>query len=169
MNHSKGFTLIEMMIVVIIIGILAAIAIPSYNEYYRKKDRSVAQSEMMKLATELERHRAKNFTYRGFDAGYIYTGVTGANYNTGSATLSVPIDSEAKKYNIRIVSTNNQLLTHRDADGFAWTIIATRRDMEKQAQNYDLMMKSDGTRCMTKTANQVTAYGSCGTDNSETW
>lgn len=169
MNHSKGFTLIEMMIVVIIIGILAAIAIPSYNEYYRKKDRSVAQSEMMKLATELERHRAKNFTYRGFDAGYIYTGVTGANYNAGTATLSVPIDNEAKKYNIRIVSTNNQLLTHRDADGFGWVILATRVDPAAQAQNYDLVLRSDGLRCMTKVANRVTSFLNCGTTDSETW
>lgn len=167
MNHSKGFTLIELMIVVIISGVLMAIAIPSYNEYYRKKDRSLVQQEMLKIASELERHRAKNFSYKGFDVSYLYKGINHAVYSVNA--VSVPIEQADKKYDIRIVAGNNQLLTHRDADGFAWTIIATRRDMEKQAQNYDLMMKSDGTRCMTKTANQVTAYGSCGTDNSETW
>lgn len=67
----RGFTLIELMIVVVIIAIFAAIAIPSYQQYVMRANTSMAQQEMQKIAEQLERHKAKNFTYRGFDPNYI--------------------------------------------------------------------------------------------------
>ncbi|WP_139033115.1 pilin, partial [Acinetobacter baumannii] len=54
MNAQKGFTLIELMIVVAIIGILAAIAIPQYQTYIAKSQVSRAVSESGSLKTVIE-------------------------------------------------------------------------------------------------------------------
>ena len=61
--NQKGFTLIELMIVVAIIGILAAIAIPQFAAYRTKSYNSAAQSDLRNVLTVLEAYYADNQEY----------------------------------------------------------------------------------------------------------
>ncbi len=63
MKLLRGFTLIEMMITVAIIGILASIAYPSYNEYVLKSRRAAAQADLTELSQWLERQFTANMSY----------------------------------------------------------------------------------------------------------
>ncbi|MBW2622799.1 MAG: prepilin-type N-terminal cleavage/methylation domain-containing protein [Deltaproteobacteria bacterium] len=95
-RSQKGFTLIELMIVVAIIGILAAIAIPQFNSYRRKAQDSAAKSALKNLATAQENYYATENTYtatRGNLSGWtvesnVAVTIAGANLTGWSATAS---------------------------------------------------------------------------------
>ena len=65
MRASRGFTLIELMIVVGIIAILAAIAIPSYSEYVRRSRITEAVSALSGMRVQMEQYFQDNRTYAG--------------------------------------------------------------------------------------------------------
>ncbi len=66
-NRFKGFSLIELMISVAIIGILAGIAYPSYSEYVLKGKRGDAKAALLSVQLAEEKYRANNIRYATFD------------------------------------------------------------------------------------------------------
>jgi type IV pilus assembly protein PilE len=77
---SRGFTLIELMITVAIIGILAAVAIPAYTDYVIRGQLSSAATGLSTLKAQMEQHFQNNRTYEtvGTGAGARVTPCAGA-------------------------------------------------------------------------------------------
>lgn len=62
-TNRKGFTLVELMIVIAIVAILVALALPSYGRYVRKANRGEAQQLLLNWANNQELWRANNASY----------------------------------------------------------------------------------------------------------
>lgn len=88
MKHSnRGFTLIELMIVVAIIGILAAIAYPSYDEYVKRGNRTEGQAFLSDVAARQERYFSQNNAYITAVANIAKLGLSSASSPTGKYTV----------------------------------------------------------------------------------
>lgn len=197
MKKTHGFTLIELMITVVVVAIIAAIAVPSYQQYIERKDLAIARQEALRIAAELERFKAKNFSYKGFDASYLYTyestdaggnSTTASYYNKTTGQLLLPLGSTSStaKYTLTLANggTGHKPLTivkgadgqetadSASVNGLSWVMSLERaKDSDgepKQPRNYDLLLSSTGIRCMTKVKDVVTGYVNCGS-YSESW
>src|SRR5690606_41918639 len=124
MQDSKGFTLIELMIVVVILAIIAAIAIPNYQETVRKNKEAKAQQEILKVAEQLERYRARNFNYRNFTA-------TNVQLPAGYSLNIYDLDSTTKELTDGV-------------QGRGWYIKVTP---DINPKNHYFLMGSNGLKC----------------------
>lgn len=164
MLKSKGFTLIELMLVVIIVAIFAAIAIPSYQAQIRRSDIAAVQQEMLKLTEQLERYKSRNFSYHGFDPKYLY------GQTTAMSSIDFPSSSN-KKFTLDLidisVSTPTTLLSTASGLGQKWAIKATPTNTSSYST---LLITSEGIRCKNKTSSMVTNTSCNTTENgSESW
>lgn len=109
MKKQRAFTLIELMIAVVIVGVLAAIAIPSYQDSVRKSRRSDAKGALLGLANALERHFTINNSYcdAGGTGGASLTDCGTSTNDTGSPSIyaiQVPVDGGTAYYNLTITA-----------------------------------------------------------------
>lgn len=87
-RRLAGFSLIELMIVIVIVGILAAIAYPAYARYVQRTHEAEAQGQIMELASALEAHRAKNFSYSGANLSTLAPELNNNPHYTANLALS---------------------------------------------------------------------------------
>jgi type IV pilus assembly protein PilE len=102
MKHTvqKGFSLIELMIVVTIIGIVAAIAYPSYQGVVADGYRGTGQADLLAFASAMERHHSGSFSYEGAGNGGSNTGAP-AIFTTYSPSSEPQTN---KRYDLTIVA-----------------------------------------------------------------
>jgi type IV pilus assembly protein PilE len=100
LKSISGFTLIEVMIVVAVIGILAAIAIPNYNEYIRRSHRAEAKNFLQAIAQRLEQNYSLSGSYNTTQAG---VAIVPADFIAATGMSQVPLGGAAR-YNISFVA-----------------------------------------------------------------
>jgi len=120
--RQQGFTLIELMIVVAIIGVLAAIAYPSYQRYVIKTKRTDMMTEMQNIASQIESRKLAQGSYTNTG-----TGLNGSFPRSGTAL-----------YTITLAPTP---LTER------WTITATPVSSSQMANDGTLTLNAQGLKC----------------------
>ena len=87
-NRSQGFSLIELMIAVAIIGILAAIAIPMYSDYVTRSRRADGQASLMQVAQDLERCYTQFSKYNDNNCSVVNSGVVSETSDQGFYGIS---------------------------------------------------------------------------------
>ena len=140
-SPTKGFTLIELMVVVVIVAIFAAIAIPSYQAMVRRGQAAQAQDQLQQIAMALDKHKSRNFSYEGF------------NIPTDLTVLPKGSTGSAVKYNFNLVA---------GATGQTWVLTAESKD----TRNYSYLMTSTGLRCKNTTWNNINTT-TCGAGHEE--
>jgi type IV pilus assembly protein PilE len=126
MRMQRGFTLIELMVVVMVIAILAAIAIPNYLEHSRKGRRADAVRAMGEFQLGLERWRAENPSYANCSpspcgSGTYPTAPTSEFYTVPSGGIT----ASATAYSITLQPTGKQ------AGDRCGNLVGTNDDQQK--------------------------------------
>ena len=132
-NKDKGFTLIEMMIVVALIGILASIAYPSYQSYVIKTNRADMMSEMQNIASVIESRKLAQGSYSDISSS-IKTEFAIEYPRQGGALYDVTI-------NPIILTPPNNILTDK------WIITAIPKANSQMAADGSLSLNYRNVKC----------------------
>lgn len=131
---TAGFSLIELMVSVAIVGILVSVAFPAYQSFIKTGARSAAQADLMSFAAAMERHKAATFSYKGAASGGGNTGAPQVFH--AHSPSSEP--STSKKYTLTIDSVT--------ASGTGYVLKASPVSGGSQAGDGAIFFYSDGRK-----------------------
>lgn len=121
----QGFTLIELMIVVAIIGILAAIALPAYQDYTKRTHVSEGLTLAGGLKTAVSEFHASNGRFANGSSANTSYGLAAAASITGNAVSSISVGSGGVitvRYNTKVDTTSKTVLVTPTANGTGGSI-----------------------------------------------
>lgn len=100
-RHMRGVTLMELMIVVVVVGILAAVAYPNYRDFAARAKRNEAKALLLEIAQNQERFYMQNNTYGTLSE----LGYAGNTIETDTGSYDVTITPPPDANNFRAVAT----------------------------------------------------------------
>ena len=104
LRNERGFTLIEIIAVLVILGILAAIAVPKYIDMQAQAKTSAAQGQVAEMKSVLSQSYAKAFMIKGSQP----TGAEVVSNSTFTASTVTAVGTAPDQWNVNlVVSTNN--------------------------------------------------------------
>ena len=133
-SQPRGFTLVEVMIVVAILGVLAAIAYPSYQRYVLKTKRTDMMVEMTNIASQIESRKLAQGSYKNISIS-VQTDFTGDYPKQGAALYGVTI-------------TPSNELTRQ------WKITATPKTTSQMSSDGTLSLDYQTIKCRIRGADQ---------------
>lgn len=134
MRKIAGFTLIEVMVAVAIVGILSAIAYPSYLSYVQKTRRSDGQEKLLDLAAQMERSFFANNKYPAdSDANFLLLGGRASKDGYYTVTISASSDNT---YTLKAVPASGKSQA-KDKDCAELTIDNTGKKASLNASSTD--------------------------------
>lgn len=120
MKKQNGFTLIELMIVVAIIGVLSAIAVPAYKNYVKSSEAATGLSTVRALLTNIDMYEQDNSAFPSNDiAGF--TAIGAASDMSHLGTLSLTTDSVKFAFSADAALTTKAITYTKTASGWKCT------------------------------------------------
>ena len=128
-NKIVGFSMLELLVAVAVVGVLTAISVPMYQKYVIRTNRTAVQSAMIKISQNLATYKLVN-----------------SSYNIG---LSSPTIYGGSVYPLSGVSTTYNLTLDTITVPGAWTLTAA--PVGKQLNDGSVLLNDQGWQCWTKT------------------
>jgi type IV pilus assembly protein PilE len=144
---QRGFTLMELMVVVLIVAILAAVALPTYFDSVRKSNRTIAKTKLLELAGRQEQYFADNKVYTN-DLTLLGVGANPTGVNSKGTFIAS--SSAASLYTISAALSNSNM---------SFTLTADTANSQTK----------DDANCATLTLSETGARGGTGGMGASCW
>lgn len=150
-RYSRGFTIVELLIVIVIVSILAAVAIPSYREYVMRTNRTVAKAALQELMTRQESYAVDHKKYAA-NLGRLGIGSDGNTtaFLNGDGAITTTNSDDAALYQLSLEANTDTSCEASTGNNFTIAIVATPLGSQDS---------KCGTLCLTSSGERGSSLG----------